>query len=257
MTISPIITSAFHTLWWLLPLLLLVAVLKTSWFKGWIGELLVKWSARLFLKKAEYHRFHNIIVPTPDGATQIDHIFVSQYGIFVVETKNLRGWIFGSENDAMWTLKLYKKTYQFQNPLRQNYKHLKALESLLKLSSNKLYSVVVFVGGSTFKTSIPENVTYGGEYIRYIKSNKRILLTQTEIDSAVQTIGALCKDRSITSTKQHIATLKSRDDPNSPRLCPKCGNPMVLRTAKAGSRRGSRFWGCSQFPKCRITQNVS
>ena len=35
----------------------------------------------------------------PDGTTQIDHIFVSHYGVFVVETKNTSGWIFGNERD--------------------------------------------------------------------------------------------------------------------------------------------------------------
>ncbi|MGL4750690.1 MAG: topoisomerase DNA-binding C4 zinc finger domain-containing protein [Shewanella sp.] len=34
-------------------------------------------------------------------------------------------------------------------------------------------------------------------------------------------------------------------------LCPRCGNTMVLRTAKRGDNRGNRFWGCSGYPKCR------
>ena len=33
--------------------------------------------------------------------------------------------------------------------------------------------------------------------------------------------------------------------------CPKCGRPMVRRTARRGANAGSEFWGCSEFPRCR------
>jgi restriction system protein len=36
--------------------------------------------------------------------------------------------------------------------------------------------------------------------------------------------------------------------------CPKCGQPMRLRTARRGPRAGSRFWGCSVFPACKSTR---
>ena len=257
MTVFPIITPVLHALWWLLPLVLLAALLQSAAFKGAFGEKLVKSSAHWLLKEPEYLHFHNVIVPTPDGTTQIDHIFVSAYGIFVVETKNLRGWIFGGENDATWTQKLYKKTARFQNPLRQNYKHVKALESLLHLAPDKFHSVVVFVGDSTFKTPMPANVTYGGGFIGFIKSKSNVLLTQSEVDAIVESLGTLQKGSSRAETKQHVETLKSRADPTSTRLCPKCGSRMVVRTAKTGKNPGSQFWGCSQFPKCRITQRLS
>ncbi|MDZ7854092.1 MAG: nuclease-related domain-containing protein [Halomonas sp.] len=75
-----------------------------------------------------YKPIHNVTLPTPDGSTQIDHIFVSRFGIFVVETKNMKGWIFGDKDQAQWTQKIYRKSFRFQNPLRQNYKHVKSLE---------------------------------------------------------------------------------------------------------------------------------
>ncbi len=37
-------------------------------------------------------------------------------------------------------------------------------------------------------------------------------------------------------------------------ICPKCGAPMVLRTAQRGSHAGQQFWGCSRFPSCRGTE---
>ncbi|WP_163009979.1 nuclease-related domain-containing protein, partial [Pseudomonas viridiflava] len=102
-----------------------------------------------------------VTLDTADGTTQIDHVFISPFGIFVLETKNMSGWIFGREKQPQWTQKIYRRTYKFQNPLRQNYKHLKALEATLGVSLEHLHSVVSFVGESTFKTAMPANVTQG------------------------------------------------------------------------------------------------
>ena len=37
--------------------------------------------------------------------------------------------------------------------------------------------------------------------------------------------------------------------------CPRCGGELVLRTARKGKNPGTRFWGCSAFPKCKFTKN--
>ena len=138
---------------------LLAAIFRSAWFKGIFGEFIVNLSAKLLLDGNEYHLIKNVTLPTETGTTQIDHIIVSKYGVFVVETKNMKGWIFGSINQKTWTQKIYKHTTKFQNPLRQNYKHTKTLESLLGLTDKQIYSVIVFIGDSTFKTDMPENVT--------------------------------------------------------------------------------------------------
>lgn len=43
---------------------------------------------------------------------------------------------------------------------------------------------------------------------------------------------------------------KTANTNNSGKTCPKCGKPLVLRTAKKGDNAGNQFWGCSGFPKC-------
>ncbi|MEH6560385.1 MAG: nuclease-related domain-containing protein [Marinobacter sp.] len=86
----------FHMLWYLLPVAILAAILKSPRFKGWMDECLVNISARLFLDKNTYHLIRNVTLPTEDGTTQIDYITVSPFGVFVVETKNMKGWIFGN-----------------------------------------------------------------------------------------------------------------------------------------------------------------
>jgi len=182
------IISQIFKLWWLAPILLIIGILKSPWFKGVLGESLVKLSARLKLPSDTYHPVHNVTLPTLDGSTQIDHIFVSPFGIFVVETKTMKGWIFGSENQAQWTQKIYKKSFKFQNPLRQNYKHVKALEAMLDVPSDVIRSVVVFSGESSFKTSMPVNVTQGGGYIKYIKSFNEPVLSEAEVSSVLSQI---------------------------------------------------------------------
>ncbi len=83
-------------LWWLVPLAILGVLIKSPWFKGIVGEFIVNVSAKLFLDKEKYHLIKNVTLPTDDGSTQIDHVIVSKYGVFVVETKNIKGWIFGN-----------------------------------------------------------------------------------------------------------------------------------------------------------------
>lgn len=171
------------TLFWLLPLAFAIGLLKSPWVKGYLGELLVRLFAHWELDSQTYRRLHNVTLPTPDGTTQIDHVFLSRYGIFVVETKNLSGWIFGSERQAQWTQKLYRHTFRFQNPLRQNYKHLKALEATLGVSLEHLHSVITFVGGGTFKNEMPANVSQGIGFLRYIRLFQQLVFSEAEVDA--------------------------------------------------------------------------
>lgn len=252
MDFTPIITQLWETLWYLIPAAIFVAVIKSPWFKGIVGEFIVNLSARLFLDKEKYHLIKNVTLPTEDGTTQIDHIIISVYGIFVVETKNMKGWIFGSSNQKTWTQKIYRHSHKFQNPLHQNYKHTQTLAGLLELSDEQIFSVVVFVGDSTFKTEMPENVTYGRGYIRFIQSKTQPVLTPIQVKEIVQKIEAGRLTASFKTDRAHIKHVKEIvSEKNTKKQCPKCGHGMVLRTAKKGLNSGNQFWGCSNYPKCR------
>lgn len=256
MNFTPIIRQAIEPMLWLLPIIILFALLRTPSVKGYLGELWVRVAARLRLDRRVYRAVHDVTLPTPDGTTQIDHVFVSPYGIFVVETKHYRGWIFGGERQATWTQKLYRKSYKFQNPLRQNYKHVKALQAALVVPEETIHSMVVFVGDCTFKTAMPANVTQGAGYIRFIKSHRERVLGDAEVERLVDTLqrGRLTPSRA--TRRAHVEQLRKRADPDAERLCPKCGSKLVLRTVKSGARAGTRFWGCSEFPRCRVRQAV-
>ncbi len=108
MDLTVILSPLFGMLSYLIPIVILIELLKSSWFKGVFGEFIVNVLAKLMLDKNEYHLIKNVTLPTPDGTTQIDHVIVSKYGVFVIETKNMKGWIFGSSNQKVWTQKIFK-----------------------------------------------------------------------------------------------------------------------------------------------------
>jgi restriction system protein len=169
----------------------------------------------------------------------------------------MKGWIFGGEDEAQWTQKIFKKFFKFQNPLRQNYKHVKALELALDVPPETIRSVVVFAGKSTFKSPMPANVIRGGGYVTYIKSFCEPVLSESEVQRVVSQIQSGRLEPSRETHRQHVQLLKARGDPSADRKCPKCGSSMVLRTAKRGAGAGNQFWGCSAYPKCRVVQNVT
>ena len=105
-----IISHFISGIWYFLPILIIIVFLKTPWFKGWFGEAIVNLLALLLLDKNRYHRINNVTLPSENGTTQIDHIIVSVYGVFVVETKNMKGWIFGSADQSTWTQKILDNT---------------------------------------------------------------------------------------------------------------------------------------------------
>lgn len=254
--LGPILTHY----WWLWLLLAILSLLKTPLMKGILGEFQVNLIAKLRLDKQVYRLFKNVTLPTEDGGTtQIDHVIVSHYGVFVIETKSLKGWIFGSENQKTWTQKIYRHTNKFQNPLHQNYKHTQTLQSALQLTPDKLFSVVVFIGDSHFKTPMPDNVVYAGGYIRYIKSKQQQLMTETEVAEVCQKIQSGRLKPSIKTHVDHVRHVKGIVEQkllHAENACPKCGRPMVLRTVKSGDNQGNQFWGCSGFPKCRVVKAV-
>ncbi|MBD9653756.1 NERD domain-containing protein [Pseudomonas sp. PDM12] len=256
MDFTPVIAQVWGMLVWFIPAVFLIALFKSPWAKGQIGELLVRFFAHRQLDQHTYRRLHNVTLNTPDGTTQIDHVFLSVYGIFVLETKNMSGWIFGSEKQAQWTQKFPKHTFKFQNPIRQNYKHIKALEANLGISPEHLHSVITFVGGSTFKTEVPANVTQGIGFVRYIKSFQQPVFSETEVDAMLHDLQVGRRTPNLATHREHVQNLKLRSDPTAKRQCPKCGSSLLVRTVKSGAKAGQKFWGCSAFPKCRTMQSI-
>src|SRR6476646_6051417 len=139
------------------------------------------------LSGPNYHHFRRFIIPTSRGTTEIDHLIVSKFGIFVVELKDRSGWIFGNAADAYWTAVHFEKKFRFQNPLRQNYGHVKALEELLGVSPRVLHPIVVFRGSFEFMTPIPDGVLCH-EYKSWVAARRDVVLDDAAVDAMVATL---------------------------------------------------------------------
>ena len=167
---------------------LLGAALSTPTMKGRIGERRVARRLRDGLGQ-KYEILNDIYLPSREGeTTQIDHIVVSPYGIFVVETKNWTGWIFGDAQSAKWTQTVYCKKSSFQNPIRQNYKHICELSRNLGISADYFIGVVAITGDCTFKTDMPDGVVYSRQAAKYIRSFKRETIKPGQASEIAQAI---------------------------------------------------------------------
>ena len=218
-------------------------------FEGCFGERKTQFNLWFSLNKELYRRFHDVIIPSDNGTTQVDHVLVSPFGLFIVETKNKKGWIYGSESQSKWTQVIYGKKYSFQNPLRQTHRHKKVLSKFLDLNESNIETIVYFNGDSEFKTELPSNVlSYGlGSYIKQFQDT---VLSNDEID---RICSLLISTEGKISKREHIQSLQNRH--SSETVCPRCGSALVERTVKQGIRTGTQFVGCSGYPKCKFTLN--
>lgn len=139
--------------------------------RGWSaenrGEVLVRETLVKYCENQDAHVMSNITLRLIDGSsTQIDHILVTKKGIFVIETKHYTGWIFANPKSKAWNQTIFNEKYKFQNPINQNYKHIKAIQQLLEfLEPQHIHNIVVFSGDAVFKTNKPDNVCYLEELI--------------------------------------------------------------------------------------------
>jgi hypothetical protein len=151
-----------------------------------VGFLLGRYRTRVFQNRGEsvlsralkrrftppdYHLLNHLTLPVSGGTTQVDHVLVSRFGVFVIETKDYRGWIFGSADSRQWTQVLYRAKFRFQNPLQQNHRHVLAVRGLLDfLPADAVRPVVFFTGTAVFKTPIPDRVFTLEGFMAHVES---------------------------------------------------------------------------------------
>ena len=249
---TPILAPLWNVAYVLVIAAVIAGALRSPIVKGWFGEAQGALAKRLFLDRDIYTTLNNITLPTANGTTQIDHVVVSRYGIFVIETKNMKGWIFGDEKSRQWTQSLYGRKFRLQNPLHQNYRHIKALAEFLQLDDTHFHSVVMFWGDAQFKTAMPDNVLTAG-YTSYIKSKQKVLFSDDDVRSIVSVIQSGALPKNWATRTAHVESLKAR---HSSTTCPRCSSDLDLRTVKLGASAGKPFFGCSGFPACRYMRNV-
>lgn len=133
-----------------------------------------------------YHVFNNVMLKTGKGTTQVDHIVISRYGIFVIETKSHKGTIFGDCNSKMWTQVLFtksgQKNYPFYSPYLQNYGHLRNLYKLFNLSYMYFLGIICFTSDSVDISRINcQNAIIINQLGAVILSHTQILFTEQQV----------------------------------------------------------------------------
>lgn len=193
---------------WLILAAILLSVWNSAWFKGVIGELQVRLLLKMILSSKEYSVLHNVILPSGHGSTEIDHLIFSRYGIFVIETKNRGGWIYGSQYDKQWTqtFSQYAK-FKFQNPLHQNYKHTKTVVEILGIPEKYVHSIVAFSWRAILKTKLPDNVMRFHRVPSYIRSKYKEVISDESCQSHLNQIEQL-RLKGLRAKVSHIWSLR-------------------------------------------------
>jgi hypothetical protein len=220
---------------------------------GEIGEESVASILRTLPK--DYVVFNDVYLEIKGKSTQIDHVVISRYGVFIIETKNYTGWIFGNDTSEYWTQTIYEDKYKLRNPLRQNYSHLKTLQSIFGIEERFYFPIVAFHDRATLKCETNGNVMYFSELKDFILS-KHIQRLSDELVNRLSAILMYYSVKNENQKQEHILKVK-QDIANKESLvekgiCPKCGGMLIHRQGKYGE-----FISCINYPSCRFTQNIN
>jgi hypothetical protein len=242
----------FLELWyvWLLLILCLIYYVKKPIIKGFLGEKAISIIlSRLDSKK--YRVINDLMIEVEGKTSQIDHVIISNYGIFVIETKNYKGWIIGDEYSEYWTQVIYKRKEKLYNPIRQNYGHVQALKNYLsdypdlKYIPNDVFSVT-----ADLKVKTKSDVVYSLKLLKTIKQYDEENITDPDkekIQSRLLELNIKQKE----TRKKHVEDIILMKEEKMVRIesdtCPKCGGSLVIRNGKYG-----KFKGCSNYPKCKF-----
>lgn len=197
-----------------------------------------------------YILYNDVYLEVKGRSVQIDHVIISRCGVFVIETKNYTGWIYGTDQSEYWTKNMYGNRYQFRNPLKQNYSHVKSLQLLLGIPESRFIPIVVFLNGATLKCGTTRNVIYPHQLKQTILDYSTIVFSENEVEGISTALSEACimkKNRK----REHIHKVKKDVDKKyaliASGICPRCKGKLILRKGRYGE-----FWGCSNYPQCNF-----
>ena len=225
-----------------------IAYLNTPTGKGWLGEFRVKLIIGSTVPSERYV-INDFKVRLDNGkTTQIDHILINHNGVFVIETKNYSGRIYGNENDHEWTQVLAGGNVKnkLYNPVKQNNSHMYHVSNILN-EDVPVISVVVLVQGNTHFINSSKVCNLGDLKRRisfpgcYLNDEKMESLYRVLVDA---------NDKTITR-REHVQNINDMRNEVDSNICPRCHKPLVLRRGRNGE-----FYGCSGYPECRFTKNL-
>lgn len=199
----------------------------------------------------EYYIWNDIVLQRNGYSVQIDHVVISPYGIFVIETKNYTGRIYGNDDSDQWMKNVYGNKYYFDNPLKQNYSHVKALANLFCKSVKDFIPIVVFLHGADLRCNTHGSVIYAEQLLDEIYSHRTSIMTLADVQHLATILDAATVETEDTRKEHLNKVYESIDRKNSQiinGICPKCGGRLIERSGRYGC-----FLGCSNYPKCKFT----
>lgn len=176
---------------WIVPLVLLIVFLVSPRFRGDIAETRVRRILSAGLEKSRYTVLDDVTVPSGGGTVHIDHLVISRFGIFVIESQYARGWVSGGEFQARWKQQYLGRPILFDNPVHRNTVQVEALSRLLDCPSRVFHPIVVVVGQRGFKTGMPARVLPAEQLISAIRKKGQPLLDAGQADRALSKIDAV------------------------------------------------------------------
>ena len=253
-------------------LVLIVVFFTFKWWynspsqKGKRGE--AKIHKVLLRLPSTYRLLEDVVLKTNRGTTQIDHVVVSPFGVFAIETKNYRGIIYGDDNREQWTQIIatdvtfankWWKTYtyitknHFYNPVKQSLIHVREIKNKLKGWPNlPIIPIVVFVGNSNLSHVTTNNhVIYKRQLLNTIFSYSTIYLSQENVAKVIKCLSD-ANVRTLVDNITHVYNIKAAKRVHKAKvkagICPECGGKLVKRKGPFGY-----FYGCSNYPQCKFT----
>lgn len=196
---------------------------------------------------------NDVILCDPDTgmSSQIDHIFICSAGIYVIETKNYSGDVYGDDGQREWTQNLVggRTQNKIPSPVKQNATHIYLVN---KLTGNQYHTdgAVVFVQGNTQHINSSSVKTISQLRTMLENLQRCRLLSPNEIQDAYQKL-IQNRDSYQITPEDHIRNIRKMQTDIAHNICPRCGGKLVLRNGKNG-----QFYGCSNFPKCKFTKDV-
>lgn len=192
----------------------------------------------------------NLYVPNNGKTAEVDLLMIHEKGIFVFESKNYGGWIFGDKEQLNWTQCLKNGDRQrFYNPVRQNKTHILALSRYLKIPPSAFTSCIIFSERCSLK-KVPKSCDDFFivrrpnmlDELRLRLKNSPIVYSASEMQSIADRLMPLT-NKSDAEKQRYINDIQTK--------CRFCGSKLVLRNGKYGP-----FWGCSAYPNCRFTKSI-
>lgn len=237
----------------LISILILIKSYKSK-VKGDVGEKLVAKKLSK-LNKRKYKIINNLLLKTLKGTAQIDHIVISQYGIFVIETKNYKGIITGNEYDDNWNQILFNNKEVLRNPIKQNNGHIKALKDVIPaLRYKKINSIILFTKRSNLKVNTETTVIYYNKVNKVIKRSRKKEFTKEEVDYIYKKLNELnidCFKQRVVHVKNVKRNIKEAEKKLRKNKCPRCGGKLKKKKGKYG-----KFKRCKNYPECTFRINI-